>query len=360
MLTLLSEHFGPAGSVSPWALYIQTADGVASSAQLTGKIGGHYAHFQFGAEDAAILNAISAGDRFLAALARAAAAPAATQPIAGTFAGAAGSLAAALTKQAEEAAAGKPIAAAFPAQAASLAAALTKQTPGTKPAAATLGGVMGSLAAALTKQSPGVKPVAAAFVGTAGGLATALRKQRPGVKPIAADLRRQLPKLRSCEVHDGGWDAAEAQRWPVAAPALLAAWLGTERTEAPGLGWTDCDQRLAVYIVTTDGRERAGGKLLRRGEALRNLVDWLLLYIPRARWTVRGIGPAEDLRARNVYSAAVDKAGAALAEVSWRQTVRLASAGGMGCPALPDELYASPQQDLHEQLHPEAAWRLNH
>ena len=404
-------HFGPRNTVSPWTLYIQTDGGVVSSAQL-GNVGGNYVNFRFGTEDAEILNAIGAGDRFLVAFARAAAEPA-NLLVAATFESQAASLSAALTKQVVSLPiAAKPVAAAFAGAVGSLAAVLTKQRPGRKPITAEFVGTAGDLAAALTKQAGAVKSIAAAFGAEAATLSSALMKQRPGVKPIAvdvagtvgtlaavlnkrrtdrkpiaadfdgapesieapaitviaallaperfleaiaADLRLQLPKLRTCEVHDGGWDAAEVKRWPVGAPALLVAWLGTVRTEAPGLAWTDCDQRLAVYIVTADGRERAAGKLLRRGEALRNLVDWLLLYIPRARWMVRDIGPAEDLRARNLYSKAVDKDNLALAEVSWRQTVRLESGDDMDCPALPAELYASPQQDLHEQLYPEAA-----
>ena len=376
----MREHFGTSGSVSPWTLYIQTDDGVASSAQL-GNVGGSYVNFRFDAADAAILNAIAAGDRFLIAFARAAA-ETVNLPVAAAFAGAVGSLAAALTKQQPGA---KPIAAVFAGAAGSLAVALTKQAGGFKAIAVELEGSAGSITAALTKRHPGAKPIAVVFDEPAGSLTTVLAKRRTDRKPIgarfeaaagsieavavtviaallaperfleaiAADLKRQLPKLRTCEVHDGGWDAAEVKRWSVGAPALLVAWLGTEGTEAPGLAWTDCDQQLAVYIVTADGR--ADGKLLRRGEALRNLVDWLLLYIPRARWMVRGIGPAEELRARNLYSKAVDKDSLALAEVSWRQTVRLESGGGMDCPALPAELYASPQQDPHEQLYPEEA-----
>ena len=328
----LNAHFGPANTVSPWTLYIQTDDGVASSAQL-GRTGRGFANYQFETEGAAILNAIAAGDRVLIAFARAAG-ETATLPAAATF----------------------------ESQAASLSAVLRKHLPEVKPVGVAFDGAAASLLPALSIRRTARKPIAARFDGEAGSIEgpavtviAALLAPERFLEAIAADLKRQLPKLRTCEVHDGGWDAAEVKRWPVGTPALLVAWLGTERTEAPGLAWTDCDQQLAVFVVTADGRERAGGPLLRRGEALRNLVDWLLLYIPRARWMVRGIGPAENLRARNVYSAAVDRDGIALAEVSWRQTVRLESAGNMDCPAIPGELYASPQQDPHERLYPEAA-----
>ena len=378
----MSQHFGPHNSVSPWTLYIQTDNGVASSTQLA-NVGGNYVNFRFGTEDAAILNAIGAGDRFLIAFARAAA-ELTNLPVAATFGAEAGAVTAALTKQTPSA---KPVAAQFDGAAGSIAATLTRLARTDKPVAAQFAAEAGAITAALAKALPGVQPIAVVFDGAAASLSPALSIRRTARKPIAArfdgevgsiegpavtvlaallaperfleaiaeDLRAQLPALRTCEVHDGSWNAAEIKRWSVGTPALLTAWLGTERTEAPGVGWTDCDQQLAVYVVTADGRVRADGPLLRRGEALRNLVDWLLLYIPRARWMVRGIGPAEDLRVRNVYSTAVDRDGIALAEVRWRQTVRLENAGDTDCPAIPAELYASPQQDPHERLYPEAA-----
>ena len=117
----LREYFGASGTISAWTLYIQTDDGVASSSQL-GNTGGGYANYQFGVNDAVILNAIAAGDRFIVAFAQATAA-AATKPIAATFAGIAGSLSAALTKQARAA---KPVAVTFPGTAGSLSVALSK------------------------------------------------------------------------------------------------------------------------------------------------------------------------------------------------------------------------------------------
>ena len=102
---------------------------------------------------------------------------------------------------------------------------------------------------------------------------------------IAAELRLRLPGLSSCQVHDGKWDESELMRWTVLTPAVRVAWLGAARTETPGEAWTDCSQQLAAYVVTRDQED------LPRGAAARNLVDWLLLYLPRARWGLTGIGP---------------------------------------------------------------------
>lgn len=173
------------------------------------------------------------------------------------------------------------------------------------------------------------------------------------LEAIAAELRGDLPALHSCAVHDGKWDAAEVKRWAVAAPALLVASLGVVSTETPGERWTDCGLQLAIYVMTRDGV--AAERKLPRGEAARNLVDWLLLHVPRTRWGLTGIGPVEELRAENLYSGAVDQTGIALWAVTWRQTLRLEAAADGTCPPLPAELYASAQDDPDERLHPEAA-----
>ena len=168
------------------------------------------------------------------------------------------------------------------------------------------------------------------------------------LEAIVADLRGQLPSLRSCEVHDGKWDLAEVKRQTILAPAVLIAWLGTLRTENPGERWTDCEQHLAAFVVTRDGRV-PGGKL-RRGEAARNLVDWLLLYLPRARWGLGDVGQATDLLAENIYSGAIDKTGIAMWAVTWRQKLRLETAVDGSCPPLPEELYSSAQDDPPERI----------
>ena len=164
---------------------------------------------------------------------------------------------------------------------------------------------------------------------------------------IAAELLGRLPGLSSCEVHDGKWDAAELMRWTVRTPAVRVAWLGAARTQTPGEAWTDCSQQLAAYVLTRDQED------LPRGTAARNLVDWLLLYLPRTRWGLSssaGIGAATDLRAENLYSSAVDKTGVAMWAVTWRQALRLEAAGDGSCPPLPTELYRSEQDDPHERI----------
>ena len=180
-----------------------------------------------------------------------------------------------------------------------------------------------------------------------------LEMERPVISPhrprlnelleaIAGGVREALPDLKTCAVHDGRFQAAELRRLSLRATAMLIAWLGTPRTETPGLMWTDCDQQLAAFIVTRDAPR------LPRGKAARAIAATLLLLIPRARWgffSAPGIGAAERLQARNLFSAEIDKANVALWAVTWRQALRLVAAEDRTCPALPAELYASAQGD---------------
>ena len=176
---------------------------------------------------------------------------------------------------------------------------------------------------------------------------------------IAADLRARLPALKSCKSHDGRWDADEVKRWAVQTPALVVAWLGTASTEQPGVQWTDAKQELAIYVLISSGLRAgapapgSGGPKLARGEAARNLVDWLLLYLPRARWGLAGLGNAEKIQAENLYSTGLDQAGVSIAGVTWRQTLRLEADDDGSVPFLPAELYSSAQDDPHELIHGE-------
>ena len=182
----LSEHFGLSNTVSPWTFYIQTDDGVASSAQL-GNTGGGYVNFQFGTEDAAILNAIAAGGRFLVAFARRL----------------------------------LPVAAALVAEEVSLTVALTKQLPGTKPVAAAFAGAAGSLAADVTKHVGAVKPIAAVFAAEAATLTAALETvevRHPMATLTASETTIEIG--RSVELRWAVTDAVSAEIFSSAPPGI--------------------------------------------------------------------------------------------------------------------------------------------
>ena len=159
---------------------------------------------------------------------------------------------------------------------------------------------------------------------------------------ICADLAKLFPSLRVCDPHDGRFDLAELRRIATRTPALYVSCLGTARVEDPGTEQTEAAKQLAVYVVTANAPAKEGRPKLSRGEAARNLVDALEVHIPRARWGLKGIGGAEQLRSDNLYSGAIDKTGIALWAVRWRQTLRLGESifsGEKDCP-VPEELYS--------------------
>lgn len=151
---------------------------------------------------------------------------------------------------------------------------------------------------------------------------------------VCSEILAALPALKTCDVHNGEVDVEEIRRWSRAAPAVLVAVLDARRIAAPGERWTDVEQHLAAYILTRDAPR------LPRGEAARNIVDQLLLVLPRARWGAAGpgIGEARGIQARNFYSGKVDRMGIALIEMRWRQTLRLEAAVDEYCPETPDDV----------------------
>ena len=156
---------------------------------------------------------------------------------------------------------------------------------------------------------------------------------------IAREILTALPALKTCDVHDGRFGLKEVTRWSREAPAVLVSWLGTQKTEQPGIRLTDCHHRFGAFVMTRDTPELA------RGAAARNIVDQLLLVLPRARWgdTVGspGIGEATDIRVENLYSGESDRMGISLCALVWNQTLRLETTDDTYCPPLPDDVYSS-------------------
>ena len=148
----------------------------------------------------------------------------------------------------------------------------------------------------------------------------------------AAEIKLWLPGLKTCETHDGRFDLAEIRRHARKAPAVLVSCGGTPSAENRGDEGINTTRQWNAFVLTLD----APG--LSRGEAARNLVDALELLIlvgpirtdgptgrqrQANRWGLKGVGQPEQLRSQNLYSGAIDKTGAALWAVSWRQDLSL-------------------------------------
>lgn len=133
------------------------------------------------------------------------------------------------------------------------------------------------------------------------------------LETVASDLKGRVQGVRECAPHEGRFSLKELKRIAAQAPALYVACLGVPETEDPGTEQTEAQVDLALYVVT---RTRPGTE---RGALARELVEWLLVYLPRARWGLTGVGPAEKLKAENLYSGEIDDNGLALWVITWRQ-----------------------------------------
>ena len=183
------------------------------------------------------------------------------------------------------------------------------------------------------------------------------------LEAVRDEIKAWLPDLKTCAVHDGRFDLPEVKRFAVKAPAVLVACLGTVSVEDRGDEGIESLRLWAAFVLT---RSTPG---LLRGEAARNLVDNLELLILRGyyvtndqgvvitdpitgartlanRWGLRGIGPAEQVRSQNLYSASTDKDGVSLWAVTWRQKLRLEPLSEEeDCP-LPSEIYLGQDPDI--------------
>lgn len=175
------------------------------------------------------------------------------------------------------------------------------------------------------------------------------------LEAVRDEIKAWLPDLKTCAVHDGRFDLPEVKRFAVVAPAVLVACLGTVSVEDRGDEGIESLRLWAAFVLT---RSTPG---LSRGAAARNLVDNLELLILRGivvtdevtgrqtlanRWGLRGIGPAEQVRSQNLYSASTDKVGASLWAVTWRQKLRLEPLiEAEDCP-IPSEIYLGRDPDI--------------
>ena len=172
---------------------------------------------------------------------------------------------------------------------------------------------------------------------------------------VAAEIKTWIPELKTCEVHNGRFDKGELMRHALRAPAVLVSCLGTASVEDRGDEGVNAQKLWAAFIVT---RDLPG---LPRGEGARNLADALELLIMRGiveedpitkeqrlanRWGLKGVGPAEQLRSQNLYGGDIDKQGAALWVVSWRQSLRIRPLSRTeDCP-IPSQVYLGQAPEI--------------
>lgn len=141
---------------------------------------------------------------------------------------------------------------------------------------------------------------------------------------VAAGIGSEMGALlRSSETHPGSFDAQEMKRWSARVPSVRVTLL-----EIGGLvdggGYTVMPLRLGAYLLTGEApREQLG-----RDQVARKLLAPLFHAIRDNCWDDGNGGELaesvpEDLRARNLYGRELQRLGAALWAVTWRQNFEL-------------------------------------
>ena len=153
---------------------------------------------------------------------------------------------------------------------------------------------------------------------------------------LVAGLSAKLPDLAACVTHPGPLTPEEITRSSPRAPAVLSACLGAAAAAESGDGRTDADLRLASFAVA---RDRVG---VPRDRAAAAMAEGILEWLPRFRPGGGLIaGPPEQIRAENLFSVSLDRTGAALWAVSWRQRLRLGAAARPPAAPVQKKLYAA-------------------
>lgn len=129
---------------------------------------------------------------------------------------------------------------------------------------------------------------------------------------IASTIQTKVPGLREVKAHGGTFTRAEVRRIGLRLPTVLVTCLGA--SPQPRNGSVSLDARWAAWVVTQDEVESP------RGDSALAFAELLQMLIPLERWDLDYAGPAREVRAENLFSGELDKGGAALWVVTWRQS----------------------------------------
>jgi phage gp37-like protein len=156
---------------------------------------------------------------------------------------------------------------------------------------------------------------------------------------MVTEAKKLLESLRTCQKHAGRISIEELAALSVTSPALLIAFLGTDKVEESGTEEMIVPCRFAAYVVTQDAKE------LPRDTAAKNIVEALLAWIPNQRFKASDLNPPvscstpEQVAATNLYDGAVRGKAVALWAVSWLQRVTIGTSIFAENGTLPDKVY---------------------
>lgn len=150
---------------------------------------------------------------------------------------------------------------------------------------------------------------------------------------INLNLRNAFPSLAMAAKCSGTFGIEELKKFSILTPAMFTTCLGAEISDPYHDSIRDAELGFRIYVVTKSSRA------LDRDETARDLVEGLLLLIPKTRWDMAGTGNARETKAENLNISDFTGTGISLWSVSWKQKIRLADENLTG--AAPEHVFAS-------------------
>ena len=166
----------------------------------------------------------------------------------------------------------------------------------------------------------------------------------PRVDEVAAAAAERihawLPALKVCRQHAGRFAAAELKRIGSALPSIHIAVSALEQNRpSAATGGRTVEAGFSAVILARVGDGKAADPAAAMAEALAR-------RIPLEQWGAAGadglgVGPAEQVTARNGFSGPMAEHGVTMWVVEWRQRVALEAVGQSSGPILPSEIYVT-------------------
>jgi len=159
---------------------------------------------------------------------------------------------------------------------------------------------------------------------------------------VVATIKALMPDLKECKAHPGRFTREELDKFRVKAPSVHVAVPSIRNPSSSG-GQVTCEVKTVLVLTAKNTVGTEDKPAANRADAAMNMVAAILIALPTATLG-RGIGPAQDVAADNLYGSADSKTGVAMWAVHWTNTVTIAPDLIDG--VLPTELYLGFAPDI--------------
>lgn len=158
---------------------------------------------------------------------------------------------------------------------------------------------------------------------------------------VVAAISALMPELEECKAHPGRFTREELEKFRVKSPSVHVA-IPALRDPVSSDGNVQCSVK-TVLVLTAKNTVDDADVALSRSEAALNMVAAIMGMLPTALLG-KGVGPAQDIAADNLYGSADEKQGIAMWAVHWTNIVTLTSK--VEDRVLPTELYLGFAPDI--------------